>query len=191
MNIADLAQNPYRADFPLLANNPDLAFLDSAATAQRPAVVLNAQRTFYESMNANPLRGLYRLSVDATEAIERSRKHVASFIGAPSFHDIVFCRNASEALNLLAYSFAPTVLGEGDEVCITIMEHHSNLVPWQQACKRAGAKLVYLYPDKDGAISEDELRAKIGPATKIVSVAHISNVLGGRQIGRASCRERV
>ena len=180
MNIADLAQNPYRADFPLLANNPDLAFLDSAATAQRPAVVLNAQRTFYESMNANPLRGLYRLSVDATEAIERSRKHVAGFIGAPSFRDIVFCRNASEALNLLAYSFAPTVLGEGDEVCITIMEHHSNLVPWQQACKRAGAKLVYLYPDKDGVISEDELRAKIGPATKIVSVAHISNVLGVR-----------
>lgn len=180
MNVADLTQNPYRVDFPLLANKPELAFLDSAATAQRPAVVLDAQRSFYESMNANPLRGLYGLSVEATEAIESARRHIASFIGAPNFHDIVFCRNASEALNLLAYSFAPTVLGPGDEVCITVMEHHSNLVPWQQACKRAGAKLVYLYPDENGVIAEDELRAKIGPATKIVSVAHISNVLGVR-----------
>ena len=176
-----LASSPYKRDFPLLATKPDLAFLDSAATAQRPACVLDAQRRFYETMNANALRGLYQLSVDATEAINASRAHVARFLGLDGRKDacdIVFCRNTSEALNLLAYSFAPMVLGPGDEVCITVMEHHSNLIPWQQACRAAGAKLVYLYPDDQGAIGEDEMRAKIGPRTKIVSCIHVSNVLG-------------
>lgn len=172
--------NPYKGDFPLLANSPELAFLDSAATAQRPAVVLDAQRSFYETMNANPLRGLYQLSMQATAAIEDARKHVARFIGAPSEKQVVFCRNTTEALNLVAHSFAPTVLGEGDEVCITIMEHHSNLIPWQQVCARTGARLVYLYPDRDGVFSEEELDSKIGPKTKIVSVTHVSNVLGVR-----------
>ena len=176
-----LAHSPYKRDFPLLATRPDLAFLDSAATAQRPASVLEAQKRFYETMNANALRGLYQLSVDATEAINASRAHVARFLGLDGrkdARDIVFCRNTSEALNLLAYSFAPTVLGPGDEVCITIMEHHSNLIPWQQACRAAGAKLVYLYPDERGVIGEEEMRAKIGPRTKIVSCVHVSNVLG-------------
>ena len=142
-NRIDIAANPYRADFPLLAANPDLAFLDSAATAQRPAAALDAQHAFYENMNANALRGLYRLSVEATEAIEAARAHIARFIGAADAREIVFARNASEALNLVARSFAPTVLEPGDEVCITIMEHHSNLIPWQQACRAAGARLVY------------------------------------------------
>lgn len=176
-----LAHSPYKADFPLLAKRPDLAFLDSAATAQRPASVLDAQRRFYETMNANALRGLYQLSVEATEAINAARAHVARFIGLDGredARDIVFCRNTSEALNLLAYSFAPTVLKPGDEVCITVMEHHSNLIPWQQACRAAQAKLVYLYPDEQGLIAEDEMRAKIGPRTKIVSCIHVSNVLG-------------
>lgn len=176
-----LATSPYKKDFPLLATRPDLAFLDSAATAQRPATVLDAQRRFYETMNANALRGLYGLSVEATEAINASRAHVARFIGLKGkddARDIVFCRNTSEALNLLAYSYAPLVLGPGDEVCITVMEHHSNLIPWQQACRKAGAKLVYLYPDEQGLIGEDEMRAKIGPNTKIVSCIHVSNVLG-------------
>ena len=175
---ADIAANPYKQDFPLLAANPDLAFLDSAATAQRPAVALDAQRDFYETMNANALRGLYRLSVEATEAIEEARAHVARFIGAADAREIVFCRNASEALNLVALAFAPTVLEPGDEVCITIMEHHSNLIPWQQACRAAGARLVYLFPNEDGVISEAELDAKIGPRTKIVAAAQVSNVLG-------------
>ena len=176
-----LASSPYKRDFPLLAHNPGLAFLDSAATAQRPKEVLDAQRHFYEAMNANALRGLYRLSVSATEAILASRAHIARFLGLSATRDardIVFCRNASEALNLLAYAYAPTVLSAGDEVCITIMEHHSNLVPWQQACRAAGAKLVYLYPDEQGVIGEEEMRAKIGPRTKIVSAVHVSNVLG-------------
>ena len=176
-----LAASPYKRDFPLLSRNADLAFLDSAATAQRPKAVLEAHRRFYEKMNANALRGLYRLSVEATEAINASRGHVASFIGLDErqdARDIVFCRNTSEALNIVARSFAPTVLGAGDEVCITIMEHHSNLIPWQQACRAAGATLVYMYPDENGIIGEDEMRAKIGPRTKVVSAVHVSNVLG-------------
>ena len=176
-----LATSPYKGDFPLLARKPELAFLDSAATAQRPKVVLEAQKSFYETMNANALRGLYELSVQATEAIQAARAHVASFLGLDGkkdARDIVFCRNASEALNMVAGSYAPTVLGPGDEVCITVMEHHSNLVPWQQACRAAGAKLVYMYPDDEGVIGEEEMRAKIGPRTKIVSAVHVSNVLG-------------
>ncbi len=180
----DIQANPYKADFPLLANNPQLAFLDSAATAQRPSVVLDAQRRFYETMNANPLRGLYSLSIEATEAIQNVREQVASLIGAvdekgrPAARDVVFTRNASESLNLVAKSFAPCVLEPGDEVVITIMEHHSNLIPWQQACREAGATLVYLYPDAQGVITDAEIAAKIGPATKIVAAGHVSNVLG-------------
>ncbi len=177
MNV-DIAANPYRKDFPLLEANPILAFLDSAATAQRPATVLDAQRAFYETMNANALRGLYRLSVDATQAIDDARARITRFIGAHNPRELVFCRNASEALNLVAKAFAPTVLEPGDEVCITIMEHHSNLVPWQQACRDAGADLVYLYPDENGVITNQELDVKIGPKTKIVAAAHVSNVLG-------------
>ncbi len=180
----DITANPYEADFPLLANNPQLSFLDSAATAQRPQVVLDAQRHFYETMNANPLRGLYSLSIEATEAIQTVRKQIATLIGAvdeksrPCTQDIVFTRNASESLNLIAKSFAPTVLEPGDEVVITIMEHHSNLIPWQQACRAAGAKLVYLYPNQEGVLEDAEIAAKIGSATKIVAATHVSNVLG-------------
>lgn len=178
---ADVHNNPYKQDFPLLAENPGLAFLDSAATAQRPARVLDAQRRFYETMNANPLRGLYRLSVEATEAIAEVRGKTARFIGAADPDCVVFVRNASEALNLAARGLAAVQgLKPGDEVCISIMEHHSNLIPWQQACAAAGAKLVYLRPDpEDGyRIRQEEIDAKIGPATRIVSVGHVSNVLG-------------
>ena len=192
---ADIDRNPYKADFPLLAGNPNLAFLDSGATAQRPACALDAQRRFYETMNANPLRGLYSLSVEATEAIAAVRGQIARLLGAVDergracARDIVFTRNASESLNLVAKSFAPLVLGPGDEVAITIMEHHSNLIPWQQAAAAAGAKLVYLYPAPDGTLTADEIAAKIGPRTKIAAVGHVSNVMGVEnpveQIGRA------
>ena len=174
----DLAINPFKQDFPLLAGNPQLTFLDSAATAQRPAGVLDAQRAFYETMNSNPLRGLYRLSVEATPAIEQVRGKVARFIGAPSAEEIVFTRNASESLNILARQLGEMLLQPGDEVCVSIMEHHSNLIPWQEACRRAGATLVYLRPDDDCKITPDEVAAKIGPRTKIVSVTQVSNVLG-------------
>ncbi|MDN0056539.1 aminotransferase class V-fold PLP-dependent enzyme [Collinsella ihumii] len=182
--MIDIDMNPYKADFPLLAGKPDIAFLDSGATAQRPACVLDAQRAFYETMNANPLRGLYSLSVEATEAIAKVRSQIATLIGAvddrgrAQANDIVFSRNASESLNLVAKSFAPLVLKPGDEVAITIMEHHSNLIPWQQACAAAGAKLVYLYPTPEGALTDEEIAEKIGPATKIVAAVHVSNVLG-------------
>ena len=183
--LATITESPFKQDFPLLAQNPDLAFLDSAATAQRPAAVLDAERRFYETMNANPLRGLYRLSVEATASIEEARKRIASFIGAldekgrPQADQIVFTRNASESLNLVAHTLPEVVnLGPGDEVAITIMEHHSNLIPWQQVCRATGATLVYLRPNDDFTITQDEIEAKIGPATKIVSVTHVSNVLG-------------
>ena len=139
--LSTIAESPYKADFPLLAANPGLSFLDSAATAQRPAVVLDAERRFYETMNANPLRGLYRLSVEATAAIDDARAHVASFIGAvddagkPQGSQIVFTRNASESLNLVARTLGRTVVGPGDDVVISIMEHHSNIIPWQQLCR--------------------------------------------------------
>lgn len=175
MSSIDIVANPYKKDFPLLTSMPDLAFLDSAATAQRPACVIEAQDHFYQTMNANPLRGLYELSIEATEAIDATRKRVARFIGAGEENacDVIFNRNASEALNIVAQSFAPCVLEEGDEVCITIMEHHSNLIPWQQVCKKVGAKLVYMYCDKSGFISDEEMQAKIGPKTKILSLIHI------------------
>ena len=174
----DIRQNPYKADFPLLASHPDIAFLDSAATAQRPACVLDAQRHFYETMNANPLRGLYGLSVEATTAVGHARELAARLIAAPDPRDVVFTRNTSESLNLVAKSFSPLVLGPGDEVAITIMEHHSNLIPWQEACRAADARLVYLYPEKDGTLTDAEIAEKVGPRTRIVAAAHVSNVMG-------------
>ena len=183
---ADISQNPFKQDFPLLAGHPELAFLDSAATAQRPACVLDAERRFYETMNANPLRGLYSLSVAATAEIGRVREQVARLIGAVDedgrtlAQDVVFTRNTSESLNLVAKSFSPLVLKAGDEVCVTIMEHHSDLIPWQQACRAAGATLVFLYPDEDGVITDEEIAAKIGPKTRICAAAEVSNVLGIR-----------
>ena len=182
--LATITVSPFKADFPLLAANPGLSFLDSAATAQRPAAVLDAERRFYETMNANPLRGLYRLSVEATAAIDDARAHVASFIGAvndagkPQGNQIVFTRNASESLNLVAQTLGRTVVGPGDDVVISIMEHHSNIIPWQQLCREVGANLVYLRMDDDYRITPDEVAAKIGPRAKIVSVTQVSNVLG-------------
>ena len=184
--MVDIEKNPYKADFPLLSGHPELAFLDSAATAQRPACALDAERDFYTQMNANPLRGLYSLSVRATSEIAAVRKQIAELIGAvdeagkPAADDIVFTRNTSESLNLVAKSFAPTVLGAGDEVAVTVMEHHSDLIPWQQACRAAGATLVLLYPDDQGVIRDEEIAAKIGPKTRIVAVTEVSNVLGVR-----------
>jgi len=182
--LTAIAESPYKGDFPLLAHNPSLTFLDSAATAQRPIAVLDAERRFYETMNANPLRGLYRLSVEATAAIDASRRHIASFIGAvddegtPQGNQIVFTRNASESLNLVAKTLGHVAVGPGDDVVISIMEHHSNIVPWQQLCREVGANLVYLRMDVDYRITPEEVAAKIGPRAKIVSVTHVSNVLG-------------
>ena len=138
--IRDITANPFKADFPLLVNNPELAFLDSAATAQRPACVLDAQREFYDTMNANPLRGLYELGVEATDRYEAARERVRKFLNARSDAEIIFTRNTTESINLVAYSYALNNIHAGDEIVITIMEHHSNMLPWQMVARQTGAK---------------------------------------------------
>lgn len=169
-----------RADFPLLARYPEIAYLDNAATTQKPKEVLDAVRAYYEEENANPLRGLYDLSVRATEAYEAAREAVRGFIGAASTREIIFTRNASESLNLAAYCLSEAFLREGDEILITVMEHHSDLLPWQQAARRHGAVLKYIECDSQGLITEENFRSCLTERTKIVAMTHISNVLGVR-----------
>ena len=178
--------NKYRNDFPLFkavdehnsTENNGLVYLDTAATAQRPYIVLNAMDHFYATQNANPLRGLYSLSERATKAYEDARDVVAKFINAKESREIVFVRNTSEALNLVAYTYGLANINAGDEIVVSIMEHHSNILPWQFVCASKGAKLKFMYVDKEtGEIPESEY-AKITPKTKIVSVTHVSNVLG-------------
>ena len=168
----------YREDFKFFSEYPDLVYFDNAATTQKPNVVLERMVRYYESENANPLRGVYDLSVKATDAYENARARTAEFIGAESASEIIFTRNASESLNLIAKSYGETFLKEGDEIVLTVMEHHSNLLPWQEVGKKTGAKLVFLEPDKTGFISDEEIKTKITDKTKLVSLAHISNVLG-------------
>lgn len=168
----------FREDFKFFSEYPDLVYFDNAATTQKPNVVLERMVRYYESENANPLRGVYDLSVKATDAYENARARTAEFIGAESASEIIFTRNASESLNLIAKSYGEAFLKEGDEIVLTVMEHHSNLLPWQEVGKKTGAKLVFLEPDKTGFISDEEIKTKITDKTKLVSLAHISNVLG-------------
>ena len=168
-----------RNDFPIFRDHPSLVYLDNAATTQKPSCVIEAVRRFYETENANPLRGLYDLAQRATAAYEESREAVAGFIGAASPEEIIFTRNASESLNLVAYSYG-TFLKEGDEILISVMEHHSNLIPWQQLAERSGALLKFLECDAEGRITEKAFRAALTPKTRIVSMTQISNVLGVR-----------
>ena len=182
-----------RADFPLLKANPELAYLDNSATSQRPECVLRAVTEFYEKRNANPLRGLYDLAQDATEAYEAARETVRDFLNAKSTEEIVFTRNATEALNLIAYSYGGMVLQPGDEILVSIMEHHSNLLPWQQAARRTGAVLKYVECDKNGRLTEEMFRAALTEHTKIAAVTQVSNVLGWKNDISAfarACHER-
>lgn len=195
--LRSIQESPYKQDFPLFLAHPTIHFIDSAATEQRPRVVIDALQEFYTTMNANPLRGLYSLSIEATQAIEQCRAHVARFIGArddagePKSYEVIFTRNTSESLNLVAQSLGSYALTPGDEVVISVMEHHSNLIPWQQVCKQTGAKLVYLYPNAEFGFDEQEIASKISKRTKIVSVAEVSNVLGVRlPLDRISARAR-
>ncbi len=167
----------YRADFPLLQRQ-DIAYLDNAATAQRPQCVLDAERTFYETQNANPLRGLYPLSIAATEAVEGAREATRAFLHAASSREIIFTRNTTEALNLVAYSYGLTHVHAGDEVLVSILEHHSNLLPWQMVCRQTGAKLRFIECEPDGQILPEKAAAMMTERTKIVAVAHVSNVIG-------------
>ena len=169
--------NPYKQLFPAL-KDAGFTYLDSAATSQKPQQVIDVLAKYYEEENANPHRGAYQLSIRATEIYETGRAKIGAFIGTNDPGEIIFTKNTTEAFNLLAYSYALHNLKPGDEIVISIAEHHSNLVPWQMAVQKTGAKLIYLYTDENGKIPEKELEAKITPKTKIVSVFHVSNVLG-------------
>ena len=164
-------------DFPILKNR-DMAYLDSGATAQKPQKVLDAVESFYEHKNANPHRGAYSLSIEATEAYESTRGKIAQFINARYPEEIIFSKNATESLNLLAYSYGLDNLKKEDEVVISIMEHHSNLVPWQYVTNKTGSTLKYIYINDNFEISKEEIESKITDKTKIVGITHISNVLG-------------
>lgn len=167
----------YREDFPIL-NQDKTIYFDNAATTQRPVQVMEAMRRFNDTCNANPLRGLYRWSIEATEQYEDARAKVAQFIGASQAEEIIFTRNTTESINLVAYSWALSNLHEGDEIALSVMEHHSNILPWQMAAKRTGARLVYLEPLADGTLTGEELSSKITDRTKLVAIGHVSNVLG-------------
>ncbi len=167
-----------RRDFPLL--NPGEAYLDNAATTQKPQAVLDAVTEYYRKSNANPLRGLYALSVEATREYEDAREAVRSFINAKSTEEIIFTRNATESLNLIGYAWTEDHLSAGDEILITVMEHHSDMLPWQQAARRTGAVLRYLEPLEDGTITEEMFRKALTPRTRLVCMTQISNVLGCR-----------
>lgn len=169
----------FRSDFPIFnaPENKDLIYFDNAATTQRPRQVINAVKNFYEKSNANPLRGLYGLSSQATELYENARNTVASFINAAA-EEIIFTRNASESLNLVAYTWGMQNVRGGDEIALTVMEHHSNILPWQMVCDAKNAKLMFLDCDKEtGEIPLSELN-KINERTKLVAVTYVSNVLG-------------
>ena len=167
----------HRSDFPLLVNR-DIAYLDSAATAQRPACVTEAVSAYDAAYNANPLRGFYDLAVEATEQYEQARESVRKFIHAAKQTEIIFTRNTTESINLVAYSYGLEHLREGDEILITIAEHHSNMLPWQMVARRTGARLRYLECEPDGSYPEERIREMITPRTKLSAIQHVSNVLG-------------
>ena len=169
--------NAYRKDFPLLMAQ-DIAYLDNAATAQRPQCVLDAVRCFYCEQNANPLRGLYPLSIAATDAYENAREAVRRFLNAKSTAEIVFTRNTTEGLNLVAYSYGLSHIKAGDEVVVSILEHHSDLLPWQMVCRQTGASLKFLDCEPDGSLDLNKAEALITDKTKLVAVTHVSNVIG-------------
>ena len=167
----------FKQDFPLLQSS-DTAYLDNAATAQRPRVVLEAVDRFYRSHNANPLRGLYPLSVEATEDYENARQTVRKFIGAARGSEIIFTRNTTESINLVAYSYGLTHLHPGDEVAVSIMEHHSDMLPWQMVCRQTGAALRYLECEPDGSLDLNRAETVITDKTRLVAMTQVSNVLG-------------
>ena len=169
MNIKD--------DFPILKNR-NIAYLDSGATSQKPQAVIDAISEFYKKCNANPHRGAYALSQEATEVYENTRTKIAEFINAKHREEIIFSKNATESLNLIAYSYGLENIEKDDEIVISIMEHHSNLVPWQKVAKAKQAKLNYMYINENFELSDEEIESKITDKTKIVGITHVSNVLG-------------
>jgi cysteine desulfurase/selenocysteine lyase len=184
-----------REDFPILerkVNGKPLIYFDNAATSQKPNYVLDAINEYYRSKNANIHRGVHKLAEEATIAYEEAREKVSKFIEARHTEEIVFVRNATEGLNLIAMTWGRVNIKKGDKIVLTIMEHHSNIVPWQVLAKETGARIEFIEIDAEGRLREDEVRAKIDSATKLVAVAHASNVLGTinavDQIGREAHR---
>ena len=169
--------NSYKKDFPILEKN-NIVYLDNAATTQKPIQVLNAIDRFYKNSNANPHRGAYKLSIDATNVYDKARRKVTKFINAKSEKQIIFTRNATESLNLIAYCYGLENIKKEDKIVLSIMEHHSNLVPWQYVSKKTGAKLEYMYINELGELTDEEIDKKIVRGTKIVGITHVSNVLG-------------
>ncbi|NLO10028.1 MAG: cysteine desulfurase [Clostridiales bacterium] len=170
-----------RNDFPALSryvHEKPLVYLDNAATTHKPQVVLDSVADYYRSFNANPHRGAHFLGVTATELYEASRETVRDFINASSSNEIIFTKNATEALNLIAYSYGMVNIEEGDEIVLCISEHHSNIVPWQNVAKSKKASLKYMYLDENHTLDLKEVYRKITDKTKLVSIAHMSNVLG-------------
>lgn len=178
--MSNIDVNQIRKDFPIFSakENESLIYFDSAATSQRPQSVIDAVSEFYKKDNANPLRGLYDLSQRATDDYENARKTVARFINAKQAEEIIFTRNASESLNLIAYTYGLANVNEGDEIVVSIMEHHSNILPWQMICQAKKAKLIWLECDKETGIIPESEYAKINDKTKIVALTYVSNVLG-------------
>ena len=177
MNMSE-TDNRYKKDFPVFDVYKKLVYLDNSATTQKPRTVLDAVSEYYREENANPLRGLYDLSVKATEAYENARKAVKRFIGAKSSKEIVFTRNATESLNLIAYSYGKENITACDEILVTVSEHHSNLLPWQNLSRETGAKLKFLECGKNGEYTAEALKNALTPRTKIFAIAQISNVFG-------------
>lgn len=168
----------HRSDFPLLAASPDLHYLDSAATTQKPAVVLDAMREYYETSNANPHRGAYALSGRATERYHDARERVARFLGVADSSCVIFTRGTTEALNLVAQAWGRRELEPRDEVVVTAMDHHANFVPWQQIAIATGARMRICELTPDGRLDLDHLREIVGPRTRLVAFPHVSNALG-------------
>lgn len=179
--MRDFNVEEFRKDFPILSQKVQdkaLVYLDSAATTHKPNEVLDAIRNYHHMHNGNPHRGVHYLSVKATEAYEGTREKVKSFINAKSASEIIFTKNATEALNLIAFSYGMNFIGKGDEIVLCISEHHSNIVPWQQVAKAKGAVLKFMYLNSDYRLTMEEVKQKVTDRTKIVGIAQMSNVLG-------------
>ncbi len=170
-----------RQDFPILhqqVNGHPLVYLDNAATSQKPLAVLNTIRDYYEQYNSNVHRGIHALSAKATDAYEAARQKVAQFVNANSYQEIVYTRNASEAINLVAYSWGLNNLKPGDEIILTVMEHHSNFVPWQMIAQKTGAVLKFVELTDTQEFNLEQFKTLISDKTKLVTVVHVSNTLG-------------
>jgi cysteine desulfurase/selenocysteine lyase len=168
----------HRSDFPLLVRDPDLHYLDSAATSQKPRVVLDALVEFYETSNANPHRGAYALSVKATERYHEARERIARFLGVADTDCLIFTRGTTESINLVASTWGRDNVGPGDEILVTALEHHANFVPWQQLAIERGAKFRICELTRDWRVDMDRLNELVSPRTKVVAFSHVSNALG-------------